>query len=147
LLHTSSFGRQAYHIKKVIITPQIRELNIKLMKEGLEVIKLAGIKTAPVPGFPLSLMETMAKMPLPESSSMMKNIIESAGELPVLGSILQSIKRGKSTEVDYLNGEIMNLGKKKGIPTPVNSLIVELVHQVETNGKFLTVDELTQRLS
>jgi 2-dehydropantoate 2-reductase len=127
--------------------PQIRELNINLMKEGLEVIKLAGIKTAPVPGFPLSLMETMAKMPLPESSSMMKNIIESAGELPVLGSILQSIKRGKSTEVDYLNGEIVNLGKKKGIPTPVNSLMVELVHQVETTGKFLTVDELTQRLS
>ncbi len=127
--------------------PQIRELNINLMKEGLEVIKLAGIKTAPVPGFPLSLMETMAKMPLPESSSMMKNIIESIGELPVLGSILQSIKRGKSTEVDYMNGEIVNLGKKKGIPTPVNSLIVGLVHQVETTRKFLTVDELNQRLS
>ncbi len=127
--------------------PQIRELNINLMKEGLEVIKLAGIKTVPVPGFPLSLMETMAKMPLPESSSMMKNIIESAGELPALGSILQSIKRGKSTEVDYTNGEIVNLGKKLGIPTPVNSLMVELVHQVETTGKFLTVDELTQRLS
>ena len=55
--------------------PQIRELNINLMKEGLAVIKLARIKTAPVPGFPLSLVETMAKMPLPESSSMMKNII------------------------------------------------------------------------
>ncbi len=77
---------------------------------------------------------------------MMKNIIESLGKLPILGSTLQSIKRGKSTEVDYLNGEIVNLGKKKGIPTPVNSLIVELVHQVETTGKFLTVDELTQRL-
>jgi 2-dehydropantoate 2-reductase len=127
--------------------PKVRELTINLMKEGLEVIKLAGIKTAPVPGFPLSLMETMAKMPLPESSSMMKNIIESAGELPVLGSILQSIKRGKSTEIDYMNGEIVNLGKKKGIPTPVNSLIVGLVHQVETTGKFLTVDELAQRLS
>ena len=34
-----------------------------------------------------------------------------------------------------------------GIPTPANSLIVELVHQVETTGKFLTIDELTQRLS
>jgi 2-dehydropantoate 2-reductase len=126
--------------------PQIRELNINLMKEGLEVIKLAGIKTAPVPGFSLSLIETMAKMPLPESSSMMKNIIESGGEQHTLGSILQSIKRGKSTEVDYMNGEIVNLGKKKGIPTPVNSLIVGLVHQVETAGKFLTIDELTQRL-
>jgi 2-dehydropantoate 2-reductase len=127
--------------------PQIRELNIKLMKEGLEVVKIAGIKTAPVPGFPLSLMETMAKMPLAESSSMMKNIIESSGELPVLGSILQSIKRGKSTEVDYMNGEIVNLGKKKSIPTPVNSLIVGLVHQVETSGKFLTADEIAQRLT
>jgi len=127
--------------------PQIRELNIKLMKEGWEVIRLAGIKTAPVPGFSLSLIEKMAKMPLPESSSMMKNIIESGGELPVLGSILQSVKRGKSTEVDYMNGEIVNLGKKKGIPTPINFLMVELVHQVETTGKFLTVDELTQRLS
>ena len=127
--------------------PQIRELNINLMKEGLEVVKKAGIKTAPIPGFPLSLIETMAKMPLAESSSMMKNIIESLGKEPILGSTLQSIKRGKSTEVDYLNGEIVNLGKKMGIPTPANSLMVELVHQVETTGKFLTVDELTQRLS
>lgn len=125
---------------------QIRELNIKLMKEGLEVIKIAGIKTAPVPGFTVSLIETIAKMPLAESSSMLKNIIESLGKLPVLGSTLQSIKRGKSTEIDYLNGEIVNLGKKAGIPTPVNSLIVGLVHQVESTGKFLTVDELTQRL-
>jgi len=127
--------------------PQIRELNINLMKEGLEVIKLAGIKTAPVPGMPLSLIETMAKMPLPESSSIMKNIIESSGGLPVLGSILQSIRRGKSTEVDYLNGEIVNLGKKVGIPTPANSLMVELVHQIETTSKFLAADEIAQRLT
>jgi 2-dehydropantoate 2-reductase len=127
--------------------PQIRELNIKLMREGLEAIRLAGIKTAPVPGFPLSLIETMAKMPLPEASSMMKSVIESGGDQHTLGSMLQSIRRGKGTEVDYMNGEIVSLGKKKAIPTPVNSLIVGLVHEVETSGKFLTVDELAQRLS
>jgi 2-dehydropantoate 2-reductase len=126
---------------------QIRELNIRLMKEGLEVTKLAGIKTVPLPGFSLSLIETMAEMPLPESSLMMKNIIESGGERRTLGSMLQSIKRGKTTEVDYMNGEIVNLGKKAGIPTPVNSLIVGLVHEVETTGKFLTVDELARRAS
>jgi 2-dehydropantoate 2-reductase len=118
--------------------PQIRKLNIDLMKEGLEVIKTGGIKTADVPGMPLSLMETMIKTPLPVSF---------LGKLPMLGSILQSIRRGKSTEIDYLNGEIVNLGKKSGISTPINSLIVELVHQVETTGKFLTVDELIQRIS
>jgi 2-dehydropantoate 2-reductase len=126
---------------------KIRELNIRLMKEGLEVLRLASIKTEPVPSFPLSLIETMAEMPLPQASSMMKNIIESGGERRTLGSMLQSIKRGKTTEVDYMNGEIVNSGKKAGIPTPVNSLMVELVHEVETTGEFLTVDELTQRLS
>jgi 2-dehydropantoate 2-reductase len=127
--------------------PQIRELNINLMKEGLEVIKLAGIKTAPIPGWELSLMEKLVNMPLAEASSMMKDAVKSLGELSLLGSILQSIKRARSTEIDYLNGEIVNLGKNKGIPTPFNSLVVELVHQIETTRKFLTVDELAQRLN
>jgi 2-dehydropantoate 2-reductase len=133
-------------VQEVNQYPQIRELNIKLMIEGLEVVKKAGIKTVPIPGFSLSLIEMMAEMPLAESSSMMKSVIESLGKQPILGSTLQSIRRGKTTEVDYLNGEIVDLGKKKGIPTPANSLMVELVHQVEATGRFLTVDELTQRL-
>jgi 2-dehydropantoate 2-reductase len=127
--------------------PKVRELTINLLKEGLKVIKAAGIKTADVPGFPMEPIETMARESLPVASTLLKNKAESLGKVPVLGSTLQSIKRGKSTEVDYLNGEIVNLGKKKGIPTPVNSLIVGLVHQVETTGKFLTVNDLTQRLS
>ncbi len=120
--------------------PQVRELSVKLVKEGLKVIKKAGIKTEDVPGFPLKPLETI-------SSLLLKRMAKSLGKVPVLGSTLQSIRRGSTTEVDYLNGEIVNLGKKMGIPTPANSLIVELVHQVETIGKFLTVDELTKKLS
>jgi 2-dehydropantoate 2-reductase len=126
--------------------PAVRELTINLLKEGLKVIKAAEIKTGDVQGFPMEPIETMARESLPIASSLLKNIAESLGKVPVLGSTLQSIKRGKSTEVDYLNGEIVTLGKRMGIPTPANSLMVELVHQVELTGKFLTVDELTQRL-
>jgi 2-dehydropantoate 2-reductase len=127
--------------------PQIRKLNIELTKEGLKALERARIKAVDVPGFPIEPLKTRARVPLSISSSMVKDQAESLGEQPILGSTLQSIKRGKSTEVDYLNGEIVSLGKKNGIPTPVNSLMVELVHQVETTGKFLTIDELTQRLS
>ncbi len=127
--------------------PKVRELTINLVKEGLNIINKAGIKTAEVPGFPLDPMEKMASMPLLNSSDLLKRMAESLGKVPVLGSMLQSIKRGKSTEVDYVNGEIVNLGKKIGILTPANSLIIKLVHQVEATGKFLTIDEITQRLS
>ncbi len=127
--------------------PQIRNLNLNLMKEGFKVIKLAGIRTAPVPGIPLSLMKIMVWIPLPISSLILKSQIRSYGKIPIWGSTLQSLKRGKNTEIDYLNGEIVNLGKKNGIPTHFNSLIVELVHQTEAAGRFLTVAELTERLS
>jgi len=123
--------------------PKVRELTINLLKEGLKVIKAAGIKTADVPSFPMEPIETMARESLPIASAILKKIAESLGKVPVLGSTLLSIKRGTSTEVDYLNGEIVNLGKKKGIPTPVNSLIIELVHHVETTRRFLTVEFLT----
>jgi 2-dehydropantoate 2-reductase len=120
--------------------PQVRELSVKLVKEGLKVIKKAGIKTEDVPGFPLKPLETI-------SSLLLKRMSKSLGKVPVLGSTLQSIRRGSTTEVDYLNGEIVNLGKKMGIPTPANSLMVELVHQIETTKKFMTVDEFTKKLS
>jgi 2-dehydropantoate 2-reductase len=127
--------------------PNVRELTINLLKEGLKIIQAAGIKTGDVPGFPMEPIVTMAKESLPIASSLLKKIAESLGKVPVLGSTWQSIKRGKNTEVDYLNGEIVKLGKRMEIPTPANSLMVKMVHQVETTNKFLTIDGLTQRLS
>lgn len=63
---------------------------------------------------------------------------------PLWGSTLQSIRRGCPTEIDYLNGEIVALGKRCGEATPLNSKIVELVHQVEQTGRFLPAEEITR---
>jgi 2-dehydropantoate 2-reductase len=43
------------------------------------------------------------------------------------GSSLQSVARGTgSVECDYLNGEIVLLGRRSGVPTPVNELLQRL---------------------
>jgi 2-dehydropantoate 2-reductase len=39
------------------------------------------------------------------------------------------LKRGR-TEVEYLNGEIVRLGEKNGIKTPINSLMVKIVNRL-----------------
>jgi 2-dehydropantoate 2-reductase len=40
------------------------------------------------------------------------------------GSTWQSVERGlPSVETDYLNGEIVHLGRLYGVPTPVNAAI------------------------
>ena len=52
-------------------------------------------------------------------------------------STAQDIAKRKPTEIDYLNGTIVALGKKHDIPTPVNSMIYSLIKMREiTQGNF-----------
>ncbi|MBN1900385.1 ketopantoate reductase family protein [Candidatus Sumerlaeota bacterium] len=46
-------------------------------------------------------------------------------------SMLQDIRKGKPTEIDAINGAIVSLGKKSGVPTPVNETIANLIHALE----------------
>ncbi|MFQ6136434.1 MAG: ketopantoate reductase family protein [Candidatus Hydrothermarchaeales archaeon] len=49
-------------------------------------------------------------------------------------SMLQDIEKGKKTEIDYLNGAIVELGRKHGIETPRNEIVVDLVKVLEKSN-------------
>ena len=50
------------------------------------------------------------------------------------GSSWQSLSRGLGTiETDYLNGEIVLLGRLHGIPTPANALLQRMAAQAARN--------------
>ncbi|MGH3375198.1 MAG: ketopantoate reductase family protein, partial [Actinoallomurus sp.] len=52
------------------------------------------------------------------------------------GSSYQSLQRGTGTiESDYLNGEIVLLGREHGVPTPVNELLRRLANQMAREGR------------
>jgi 2-dehydropantoate 2-reductase len=63
---------------------------------------------------------------------------------PLKGSTWQSVERGRRTEVEFLNGEIVRIGKELGVPTPLNQRVVLLVHRAATERRFLTVHEVEQ---
>jgi 2-dehydropantoate 2-reductase len=46
-------------------------------------------------------------------------------------SMLQDILAKRMTEIDFLNGIIVEYGKKLGIPTPFNEMITTLIHGLE----------------
>jgi 2-dehydropantoate 2-reductase len=46
-------------------------------------------------------------------------------------SMYEDLDRRRATEIEYLNGEIIRLGEKHGVPTPVNRKIRELVRAAE----------------
>jgi 2-dehydropantoate 2-reductase len=66
------------------------------------------------------------------------------------GSSIQSLKRGTGTiETDYLNGEIVLLGRLHGVPTPLNAGLVAIGHELVEQGASpgsLTEAELRARI-
>jgi 2-dehydropantoate 2-reductase len=52
------------------------------------------------------------------------------------GSSWQSLKRGLPTiEADFLNGEIVLLGRQRGIPTPYNHVLQNVANQMASSGQ------------
>ncbi|MFH1202336.1 MAG: 2-dehydropantoate 2-reductase [Candidatus Omnitrophota bacterium] len=48
-----------------------------------------------------------------------------------ISSMLQDVLRKKRTEIDFINGVIVRQGQGLNIPTPINSILVDLVKTIE----------------
>jgi 2-dehydropantoate 2-reductase len=117
-------------------------ISVAIWKEGLTVVEKAGVNLSSLPDFPLERVTKLAALSLPEAAKIFSGIMISLSREPMYGSILQSIKRGKISEIDYINGEFVALAKKNKIDAPLNEKLVIMVHQVEKTGKFFSKQEL-----
>lgn len=52
-----------------------------------------------------------------------------------ISSMLQDVRRGRPTEIEYINGAIAREGRRLGIATPLNILLVKLVKSQERSGE------------
>jgi 2-dehydropantoate 2-reductase len=46
-----------------------------------------------------------------------------------ISSMLQDVRRGRPTEIDFINGAVVREGRRLGIPTPLSRLLWELVRR------------------
>lgn len=127
--------------------PYMRALAARVIREGLGVTRAAGIRLESLPEVSVGLFRTLGILPPPLAGLLiLSRARRIEGLWPLLGSTLQSLRRGRPTEIDYLNGEIVRLGEQTGRRTPLNARLVELVHEVERTQRFLTLDELRLRM-
>ena len=135
-------------IQEVYADPYLSQLVIRLLREGLAVVTRAGIKLASLPDVSIALIRLLGRLPVRLAARLASaKVRRTVSTLPVLGSTLQSLRRHRSTEIDYLNGEIVRLGREVGVPTPLNAIVVEMVHRVEKQGRFLGVNAIREALA
>lgn len=123
----------------------ICKVGIGIWQEGLGVIEKAGIELVSLPGFEKERILKLTSLNREESAKILSQIMTNLSKEPLYGSILQSIKRGRKSEIDYINGAFVRLGKKVSYHTPLNKMLVELVHNAES-GDFLTEKEFLDRV-
>lgn len=57
-------------------------------------------------------------------------------------SSLQSLERGRPTEIDYFNGYIANRGEALSVPCPINRRLTEMVKEIENGKRSIKVENL-----
>jgi 2-dehydropantoate 2-reductase len=123
-----------------------RKIMAACVKEGLRVLKRAGIKPQIDAPLPPALVPALMSLPNGLFNMLAKKIV--AIDPNARSSMWEDLQRGRKTEVDLLNGEIVRLGAQLDVPTPINQRIVDLVKEAEHRGAppSLAADELERRV-
>ncbi len=119
-------------------------LSILLLKEGFDIVQKSGIQAVSLPQFPVERIYGLVNMPLDQAAGIINKTLTGLSQEPLYGSILQSIMRGRASEIDYINGQVLKMVRTPKEEAPLNNRVVELVHQVEQRKKYFTVEEIKE---
>jgi 2-dehydropantoate 2-reductase len=116
-------------LRAELATRGYRRVLAALMREALAVMRIAGVRPARAAALPPGWIPWVLDLPDPlflrVAGAMLKIDPEARS------SMWEDLQRGRATEIDYINGEIVRLAERAGIDAPLNRAVVELVHRVE----------------
>ncbi len=122
-------------------------LSILLLKEGLDIVEKAGAKLESLPEFPKERIYGLANMPIDEAAGIINKTLTTLSEEPLYGSILQSIKRGKKSEIEFINGEPVFIARQMRSEAPLNEKILEMINHIENTGEFYTLEKVKEEFN
>jgi 2-dehydropantoate 2-reductase len=93
-----------------IVSPSLDRLRHGIVRECIEVAKAEGV-----------IFEDDLADIIDKEISGLKNY----------SSMHQDLMKGKRTEIDFLNGKIVEIGRKHGISAPINETLVSLIKYLE----------------
>lgn len=118
-----------------------RKAVLSLIKECIDVCRVAGIKIEPVQGKDaVKLLDY--NNPVKKLLSLLILPVAIKKHARLKASMLQDIEHGKKTEVDAINGAIAAFGRKIGFPTPMNEKVTEVIHRIERDELRPSQDNL-----
>lgn len=130
---------------ELLADARVRHIFVGLMREAMAVATALGIKVETGGGGKLDYYRFL------ESTSVLARLrrhlmIRLIGfkYRRIRSSSLQSLERGRKTEIDYLNGYICDRGRECGVPTPLNQAVVTMVKEIENRTRKITPENVNE---
>lgn len=148
--YASCISNSNFITEAVCFGPWRKAVGRPIAEECMAVFRRAGIELAKIPGRPdvsgLARFLRLLDVPL-VGTAVAAGACRLYNRKPIVFSLAQDLRRGKTTEVDHINGQIVRVAEDHGLAAPCNALVVELVHQLQQRGPgdFMPREEVIRR--
>ena len=129
-------------LKEQLSDRNYRKVLAKCVEEARSIIKSSGIEIIQVGKVPPKLISKILRLPNFAFQTIAKGMLKIDPQ--ARSSMWEDLQGGRNTEIDYINGAIIDLAKTNNLEAPINSYIVSLVKKAFADGKSpaLTGEEL-----
>ena len=118
--------------REIVLSAGYRRCVAAIVSEALDVMRVAGVRPKRIGPLPVAVFPYALRLPTPLIRVVARAQLRIDPE--ARSSMWEDLARGRPTEVDFLNGEIVRLARSIGRPAPVNARVVALIHDVEARG-------------
>src|SRR5215213_3032311 len=115
--------------REVVADPAGKEAVLAVWREGYDVGVAQEITMDEVLGVPPDTLVTRGPEDRQRADKALEVAMGYAGATKA--SMLQDLERGAKTEVDVINGGVVERGREYSVETPLNARVVELMHAME----------------
>ncbi len=113
--------------------PGLFQLERRQLREAVAVMTAQGLRPVDLPGAPVRLLVLGTRLPGVLARPVFGRSVAGArgGKAPSLH--LHVAAGGGPSEVEWLNGAVVERGRALGVPTPVNAALLDAMRQVSTD--------------
>jgi 2-dehydropantoate 2-reductase len=122
-----------------------RTLSILLAAESARIGLKLGYK---IPNYGGAAIEKWASADQPDIYKELHRFLTPTSEprLNWRSSMAQDVLKGRRTEIDFMNGHIVNMGREVGVATPVSTAVVGVVREIDADQRKPSPDAIALTL-
>lgn len=142
---TALGGVCGLYLGQMLAQPRARRLFLAIMAEAMAVAEGLRLKVEPGGGGKLDYYRFLAgRGPLASLKRHLTLRLVGHKYRRLKSSLLQSLQRGRPTEIDYLNGYVCAKGREVDVPTPLNDAVVAMIKEIEAGRRAIQPENLAE---